>query len=168
MGQLIDDLLAFAQLSQQPLRKQQVAPADLVREVLDDLRPAYEHRQVDLSIEDLPVCQADPALLKQVWMNLLENALKFTRERPVARIEVGSHGHKGNRVYFVRDNGVGFDMQYANQLFGVFQRLHRPVDYEGTGVGLALAQRIIQRHGGRIWAEATVDQGATFSFTLGA
>jgi PAS domain S-box-containing protein len=168
MGQLINDLLAFAQLSQQPLRKQQVAPADLVREVMDDLRPVYEHRQVDLSIGDLPVCQADPALLKQVWVNLLENALKFTRERPVARIQVGSDGYEGKQVYFVRDNGVGFDMQYADKLFGVFQRLHRAADYEGTGVGLALAQRIIQRHGGRIWAEAAVDQGATFSFTLSA
>ena len=168
MGQLIDDLLAFAQLSQQPLRKQQVAPAALVHEALDDLRPAYEHQQVDFSIGDLPVCLADPALLKQVWANLLENAFKFTRERPVARIQVGSHEHEGKHVYFVRDNGVGFDMQYADKLFGVFQRLHRAVDYEGTGVGLALAQRIIQRHGGRIWAEAIVDQGATFSFTLGA
>jgi PAS domain S-box-containing protein len=168
MGQLIDDLLAFAQLSQQPLRKQPVAPTDLVRQVLDDLRPTYVHRQVDLSIGDLPVCQADPALLKQVWVNLLENALKFTRERSVARIQVGAHGHESEPVYFVRDNGVGFDMRYVDKLFGVFQRLHSAVDYEGTGVGLALAQRIIQRHGGRIWAEATVDQGTTISFTLGA
>jgi PAS domain S-box-containing protein len=168
MGQLINDLLAFAQLGQQPLRKQLVAPADLVREALDDLRPAHEHRRVDLAIGDLPACQADPALLKQVWVNLLENALKFTRERPVARIQVGCHGHEGQRVYFVRDNGVGFDMQYVDKLFGVFQRLHRTMDYEGTGVGLALTQRIIQRHDGRIWAEAAVDRGATFSFTLGA
>jgi PAS domain S-box-containing protein len=168
MGQLIDDLLAFARLSQQPLRKEPVAPANQVREALDDLRLAYEHRQVDVSIEDIPVCQADPALLKQVWVNLLENAFKFTRERSVARIHVGSYEHEGKRVYSVQDNGVGFDMQYADKLFGVFQRLHPAVDYEGTGVGLALAQRIIQRHGGRIWAEAAVDRGATFSFTLGA
>jgi PAS domain S-box-containing protein len=168
MGQLIDDLLAFAQLSQQPLQKQRVVPADLVHEALGDLRLAYEHRQVDLCIEELPICQADPVLLKQVWVNLLENALKFTRERSMTRIQVGSRGHEDKCVYFVRDNGVGFDMQYADKLFGVFQRLHPAVDYEGTGVGLALAQRIIQRHGGRIWAEAAVDRGATFSFTLGA
>jgi PAS domain S-box-containing protein len=168
MGQLIDDLLAFAQLSHTPVKKQLVAPADLVREVLDDLRLAYEHRQVEIILGELPCCQADPALLRQVLTNLLGNALKFTRERQVARIEVGCRMTNGERVYFVQDNGVGFEMRYAAKLFGVFQRLHRAADYEGTGVGLALTQRIVQRHGGRIWAEAEVNQGATFSFTLGA
>jgi PAS domain S-box-containing protein len=168
MGRLIDDLLAFGQLNHTPLRKRLVAPTDLVREVLEDLRPECAHRQVELVIRDLPACQADPALLKQVWANLVGNALKFTRGRPVARIEVGSHEQAGERVYFVRDNGVGFEIQYADKLFGVFQRLHHAEGYEGTGVGLALTQRVVHRHGGRIWTEAEVDQGATFFFTLGA
>jgi PAS domain S-box-containing protein len=168
MGRLIDDLLAFAQLSHTPLQKRPVASADLVREVLEDLRPEYMHRRVELVIGDLPVCQADPALLKQVWANLLGNALKFTRGRPVARIEAGSQEQAGERVYVVRDNGVGFEMQYADKLFGVFQRLHSVEGYEGTGIGLALTQRIVHRHAGRIWAEAEADQGATFFFTLGA
>jgi light-regulated signal transduction histidine kinase (bacteriophytochrome) len=167
MGRLIDDLLAFGQLSHKPLRKRLIAPVDLVREVIEDLRPEYAHRQVELVLRDLPACQADPTLLKQVWANLVGNALKFTRGRPVARIEVGSHEQAGERVYFVRDNGVGFEMQYADKLFGVFQRLHSAEAYEGTGVGLALTQRIVHRHGGRSWTEAEPDQGATFFFTLG-
>jgi light-regulated signal transduction histidine kinase (bacteriophytochrome) len=166
MGRLIDDLLAFGQLSHKPLRKRLVAPVALVREVMEDLRPEYAHRQVELVLRDLPVCQADPTLLKQVWANLVGNALKFTRGRPVARIEVGSHEQAGECVYFVRDNGVGFEMEYADKLFGVFQRLHGTEGPEGTGVGLALTQRIVHRHGGRIWTEAEVDQGATFFFTL--
>jgi PAS domain S-box-containing protein len=168
MGRLIDDLLAFGQLSDRPLLKRPVAPAELVREVLEDLRPEYAHRQVELVVQELPPCQADPVLLKQVWANLVGNALKFTRGRPGARIEVGCDEQAGAPVYFVRDNGVGFEMQYAGQLFGVFQRLHNAADYEGTGVGLALTQRIVHRHGGRIWAEAAVDQGATFFLTLGS
>jgi signal transduction histidine kinase len=167
MGQLIDDLLTFARLGHKPLRKRPVMPTDLVRRALEDLRQTYEHRQVELAVADLPVCQADPALLQQVWVNLLSNALKFTRERAVACIEVGCHERQGEQVYFVRDNGVGFEMQYAAKLFGVFERLHRCEEYEGTGVGLALAKRIVQRHGGRIWAEAAVHSGAIFYFTLG-
>jgi PAS domain S-box-containing protein len=167
MGQLIDDLLAFARLSRQPLTRQAVAPAALVRQVLQELRPAPDARRIDVRIGALPPCQADPALLKQVWVNLLANALKFTSRRDVAVIEVGGREEAGASVYWVRDNGVGFDMAYADKLFGVFQRLHRADEYDGTGVGLALVQRIIQRHGGRIWAEAAVEQGATFFFTLG-
>jgi signal transduction histidine kinase len=166
MGQLIDDLLAFSRLSRQPLSKQPVAPADLVRQALSDLRPMQEGRRVNVTIGDLPLCQADPALLKQVFVNLLANALKFTDRRDVAMIEVGCRKAQGEHIYFVKDNGVGFNMAYVNKLFGVFQRLHPAEAYEGTGVGLAIVQRIIHRHGGRVWAEAAVDQGATFSFTL--
>jgi light-regulated signal transduction histidine kinase (bacteriophytochrome) len=167
MGQLIDDLLAFSRLSRQPLTKQPVAPADLVRQALNDLRPMQGERHINFRIGALPLCQADPALLKQVFVNLLANAIKFTSRRDLAMIEVGCHEEQEEHVYFVKDNGVGFNMAYVDKLFGVFQRLHRADEYEGTGVGLAIVQRIIHRHGGRIWAEAAVDQGATFSFTLG-
>jgi signal transduction histidine kinase len=166
MGQLIDDLLAFSRLGRMELRKQPVATADLVRQVLEDLQAGPSGRQVEITLGDLLPCRAEPSLLKQVFANLLQNALKYSRQRDVAHIEVGCWEHDGEQVYFVKDNGVGFDMQYVNKLFGVFQRLHRAEEYEGTGVGLAIVQRIIHRHGGRIWAEAAIDQGATFYFTL--
>jgi PAS domain S-box-containing protein len=166
MGRLIDDLLHFSRLGRQAMDKHPVDMNDLLRHCLEDLDPKKGGRQVEVALGKLPPCQADATLLKQVCLNLLENAIKFTRERAPARIEVGSFARDGDVVYFVRDNGVGFDMAYANKLFGVFQRLHRQEDFEGTGVGLALSQRIINRHGGRIWAEASLDQGATFFFTL--
>jgi len=166
MGQLIGDLLTFSRLSRQPLTKQPVAPAEVVRQVWEELRAEREGRRVELTLGELPECIADPVLLKRVYANLLANAVKFTRKREVAKIEVGWREEAGQGVYFVRDNGVGFDMQYAQKLFGVFQRLHRAEDYEGTGVGLALVQRIIHRHGGRVWASAEVDKGAEFCFTL--
>ena len=169
MGRLIDDLLVFSRLSRQPLSKQPVSPAELVRKVLEELRAEQAGRQVDIHLHELPVCQADPSLLKQVLVNLLANALKFTRHREVAVIEIGcrpTSDSPGPPVYFVKDNGAGFEMRYADKLFGVFQRLHRAEDYEGTGVGLALVQRIIHRHGGRVWAEAALEHGATFYFTL--
>jgi PAS domain S-box-containing protein len=173
MGCLIDDLLTFSRLSRQPLNKQPVAPADLVRQALEVLHAEQEGRRVEIIIGDLPICEADPALLKQVFLNLLANALKFTRKREVAVIEIGctspplsGEGLGEGFVYFIKDNGVGFDMRYADKLFGVFQRLHRAEEYEGTGVGLASVQRIIHRHGGRVWAKAEVDKGATFYFTI--
>lgn len=165
MGMLIDDLLAFSRLSRQPINKQEVDTAKLVREVLEELAPLREGREIDIRIGDLPRYQGDAALLKQVWVNLLSNAIKYTRDRNPAIIEIGCKSGKNGNVYFVRDNGAGFDMQYANKLFGVFQRLHRAEEFEGTGVGLAIVQRIINRHGGSIWADAAPGKGATFYFT---
>jgi PAS domain S-box-containing protein len=166
MGQLIDDLLTFSRLSRLPLSKSTVDTGKLVRGVLGEMKPQQKSRQIDVRIADLPPCQADPALLKQVWVNLLSNALKYTGKREAAVVEIGCTQEKGQNVYFVRDNGTGFDMKYAHKLFGVFQRLHRAEDYEGTGVGLAIVQRVVNRHGGRVWAEATVNSGATFYFTI--
>jgi signal transduction histidine kinase len=184
MGNLIDGLLAFSRLGRQPLRKQPVSPAALVQEVLNDLRPEFEGRRVDVTVGDLPPCEADTLLLKQVFVNLLTNAFKYTRQRDEAVIVVGAsdradlehaedparvpHGTRARNgiVYFVRDNGAGFDMRYRDKLFGVFQRLHSADAFEGIGVGLALVERIVHRHGGRVWAHGEVDRGATFYFTL--
>jgi PAS domain S-box-containing protein len=166
MGRLIDDLLAFSRLGRQFMNIQMLQPRKLVDEALNILQSETTGRQVELSIGSLPECQADPALLKLVFVNLISNALKYTRKTPQAEIEIGCQWQNGEQVYFVKDNGVGFDMQYADKLFGVFQRLHRAEDYEGTGVGLANVQRIIHRHGGRVWAEGQVNHGAAFYFTL--
>jgi PAS domain S-box-containing protein len=167
MGVLIDDLLTFSRLSRLPLHKQTVDTAKLVRDSLEELDSERQGRKVDIRIGNLPSCHGDPPLVKQVWINLLANALKYTRKREMAVIEAGCQPDNGENIYFVRDNGTGFDMQYAHKLFGVFQRLHRAEEFEGTGVGLAIIQRIIHRHGGRVWAEAAPDRGATFYFTLG-
>lgn len=169
MGRLVDDLLAFSRLGRQSLQKRAVDLKAVVSDAIDDLRAEQEGREIQLKVAELPVCLSDPMLLRQVFINLLSNALKFTRTRNVAVIEVGTRpmdGAAGKHCYFVRDNGVGFDMTYSTKLFGVFQRLHRAEDYEGTGVGLAIVQRIIHRHGGRVWAEGQPDAGATFYFTL--
>jgi signal transduction histidine kinase len=166
MGELIDDLLAFAHLGRQSVKKRPVATASLVRQCLEDLSAGRDGRNAEITIGDLPPCQADPALLKHVFTNLLGNALKFTRDREPARIEVGCEAGEVPPVYFVRDNGAGFDMKYSEKLFGVFQRLHHAEDFEGTGVGLAIVERIVRRHGGRVWAVGEVDKGATFYLTL--
>lgn len=167
MGQLIDDLLKFSRLSRQPLTTQPINLTEIVHWAWSGLSDEQENRKIEFSVEsDLPLCQADSGLLQQVFANLLGNALKFTRKRDVAHIMVGYTQHNNEQIYYVKDNGVGFDMRYAHKLFGVFQRLHRAEEYDGTGVGLATVQRIIRRHGGRIWAESEVDKGATFYFTL--
>jgi signal transduction histidine kinase len=169
MSRLIDDLLAFSRVGRQALRTSPVQLDGVVQRAWEELGPDRAGRLVELRVGDLPACQGDPALLKQVFINLLGNALKFSRARSPAIVEVGCQdGQGGGAVYYVKDNGIGFDMQYVDQVFGVFQRLHRAEEYEGTGVGLAIVQRVIQRHGGRIWAEAAVGQGAAFYFTLGA
>lgn len=164
MNQLINGLLEFSRLGRQPVDRQRLQLAPVIQQVLDEFKPEHAGRQVDIVVGDLPDCLADPMLLRQVFVNLLSNAFKYSSKSDKARIEVGWRSDVG--AYFVRDNGVGFDMQYIYNLFGVFQRLHRADEFEGTGVGLATVQRIVHRHGGRIWAEAQVDQGATFYFTL--
>ena len=168
MSTMIDGLLAFSRPGQQQVAKRPVDIDALARRVVLELEqgPELEGREVEISVGALPPAQADPTLLKQVLVNLVDNALKYTRDEDVARIEIGSYEADAVPVYFVRDNGVGFDMRYADKLFQVFQRLHRAEDYEGTGLGLALAARIVKRHGGRIWAEAKPGEGAAFYFTL--
>jgi light-regulated signal transduction histidine kinase (bacteriophytochrome) len=168
-GELIDDLLEFSRLGRQGMNFHSVEMADLAREAADGLMTVHDGRQIDLTIGDLPSCQGDRRFLKLVWSNLLMNAFKYTKYRDEAKIEVGWMPNDASAeavTYYVKDNGVGFDMKYAHKLFGVFQRLHRKEDFEGTGVGLAIVQRIVQRHGGQVWGEGKVDSGATFFFSL--
>jgi len=166
MGRLIDDLLTFSRTARTELNKTKVSLKDLVTDVVRDLRHDTEDRQIEWSIAQLPGVEADPALIRQVMLNLLQNALKYTRTRKVACIQVASRAGESEDIIFVHDNGVGFDPRYAHKLFGVFQRLHRASDFEGTGIGLANVRRIIARHGGRTWAEGELDKGATFYFSL--
>jgi signal transduction histidine kinase len=165
--QLIEDLLRFARLGRQALIREPVDVAAIVNAVVQELTMNETGRPIALRVGDLPVVDADRSLLYQAFANLLSNSLKFTQGRAPARIDVGCRAIDGEQVFFVRDNGVGFDMKYASRLFGVFERLHTQEQFAGTGVGLSLVQRIVHRHGGRIWAEAAVDSGATFYFTLG-
>jgi signal transduction histidine kinase len=166
MDQLIEDLLRLSRLGQQALSKHPVDLRALVQDVLQELRREQDRREVTVEVGDLPACIGDRALLRQVFVNLLSNAFKFTRHKDKPTVQVGCREHDGETVYFVRDNGAGFQMRYAGKLFGVFQRLHTREQFEGTGVGLTIVDRIIRRHGGRIWAEAEVDKGAVFYFTL--
>jgi PAS domain S-box-containing protein len=168
MGHLVDDLLNLARVGRRELTLQVSGLNSIVQEVLSELKPETADRQIEWKISKLPFVECDPALMKQVFTNLLSNAIKFTRTRDRALIEVGDVKQNGGPAVFVRDNGVGFNMKYADKLFGVFQRLHRPEDFEGTGVGLATVQRIIHKHSGRVWAEGELDKGATFYFSLGS
>ncbi|MGE5055437.1 MAG: PAS domain S-box protein [Acidobacteriota bacterium] len=167
MGQLVDDLLNLGRVGRKELSLQVAGVRSIVDDIIADLQSDVGERQVEWKIGDLPYIECDTSLTQQVFQNLLSNALKFTRPRAHAVIEIGQERRDGEAVLYVRDNGVGFSMKYADKLFGVFQRLHRAEDFEGTGVGLATVQRIIQKHGGRIWAEADLDKGATFYLTLG-
>ncbi|HBC88814.1 MAG TPA: PAS domain-containing sensor histidine kinase [Lentisphaeria bacterium] len=167
LGELIDDMLAFSRMSRAEMCEASVNLDKLVQDTLRDLEPATRERNIIWKIPTLPAVQADHAMLKLALANLLGNAVKFTRSRDPAQIEIGSAGMEDGRVIlFVRDNGVKFDPQYGHKLFGVFQRLHRTEEFEGTGIGLANVRRIITRHGGRTWAEGALDFGATFYFTL--
>jgi PAS domain S-box-containing protein len=167
MGRLIDDLLHFSRLGQRSLQKQIIYPAPFIREILLELKSDPGIGNVEFKVEDLPPCEADPALMKQVLTNLLSNAIKFSRMRDYPVVEIGSIEKDGRKVNFVRDNGIGFDMRYADKIFGVFQRLNNSDEYEGTGVGLAIVHRIIELHGGTIWVESAPGQGTTFYFTCG-
>ena len=162
MGQLIDDLLAFSRLGRAQLSTVTLDIGGLIREVWEELKAANPDRRLTLKIAEIPPCRGDRGLIKQVLVNILSNAVKFTRGREEALIEAGGYDKDGEIVYYVRDNGVGFDMQYHDKLFGVFQRLHSADEFEGTGVGLAIVQRIIHRHGGRVWAEGEIDKGRLF------
>jgi PAS domain S-box-containing protein len=167
MGQMVDDLLNLSRVARKELKLQVTGLSSLVDEVLKDLALEIKGRDIEWKVAALPFVECDPVLMKQVFVNLLANAVKFTRTRPRAVIEIDQKNVDGQTATYVRDNGVGFSMKYSDKLFGVFQRLHRQEDFEGTGVGLATVQRIIQKHGGRIWAEAELNTGATFYFTLG-
>ena len=165
MGRMVDDLLALASIGRQEPQFQATGLGSLVQEVKKELSREIANREIQWQIGELPFVDCDPRLMKQVFSNLLSNAIKYTRPRNPAIIEIGKTRERGEDIIFVRDNGVGFNMKYADKLFGVFQRLHRKEDFEGTGVGLATVQRIIHKHGGRIWAQAELDKGATFYFT---
>jgi hypothetical protein len=167
LSQMIDGLLNFSRSSRQPLSVQPIDVTTLIKQIVDELR-RDQKREFEVNIGELPQAVGDPDLLKQVLVNLLSNAFKFTAHTEKAFVEIGCQPGKPENTYFVRDNGIGFDLQYAERLFGVFVRLHPEAEFEGNGIGLAIAHRIIQRHGGRIWAEAELNKGATFFFTLPA
>ena len=166
MGDLIDGLLALSFLGRQHMKQCEVGMTELAREVVEEARQQQDGRLLDIAIQPLPAARGDGAMLRQVFTNLVSNALKFTRDRTPAAIEIGSCRNGDEMVYYVKDNSAGFDMRYATKLFGAFQRMHSEKEFQGTGIGLALVQRIVQRHGGRVWAEAAPEQGATFYFTL--
>jgi signal transduction histidine kinase len=166
MGRLVDDLLNLSRVGRAAIKHETVNLDQIIEEVLTELRPEILGRKIEWHVAPLPAAYGDAGLVKQVFANLISNAVKYTRPRPVAVIEIGPEEVEGGKAIFIRDNGVGFNMQYAGKLFGVFQRLHREEEFEGTGVGLATVKRIVQLEGGRIWAQAELDKGATFHFTL--
>jgi PAS domain S-box-containing protein len=167
MGNLVDDLLAFSRIGRTEAQNTDVDLALAVKSVLAELTPDTQSRKITWRVGDLPKAYGDPAMLRLVFTNLISNALKFTRTREQAEIQIGSLNHRSDEVaVFVKDNGVGFDMKYKDKLFGVFQRLHSQEAFEGTGIGLATVERVVRRHGGRVWAESSVDHGATFFFAL--
>jgi light-regulated signal transduction histidine kinase (bacteriophytochrome) len=166
MGTLIDDLLNFSRTGRSELKKSVLDMNQVVEDALIQIKPLFAERKIDLEILQLPTVQGDYNLMKLVWNNLLDNAIKYTKFKEKAIIKIGCNEEETETVFFVKDNGAGFDMKYAQKLFGVFQRMHSSSEFEGTGIGLANVRRIILRHGGRTWAEAKPDKGATFYFSL--
>lgn len=166
MGLLIDDLLSFSRVGRQAIRLTRIELNPIIERIIANIKITQPDRQVDWQVADLPPCKADFTLIQVVITNLLENAYTYTASQPEAKIEIGSLEVDGQTAYYVRDNGIGFEMEYADKIFRVFHRLHHESEFEGTGVGLAIVQRIVQRHGGKIWAESTPGEGATFYFSL--
>ena len=167
MQRLIRHLLAFSRTSHRPVQRQRLNLTELVSKLMEEFRDRHPGRTILFRLNALPECEADPALLRQVFVNLISNAVKFTAPRDVSVIEIGSAATADGTVFYVRDNGIGFDLGYARRLFGAFQQLHDATRFEGVGVGLSLVRRIVQRHGGKVWAESEPGKGATFQFTLG-
>jgi light-regulated signal transduction histidine kinase (bacteriophytochrome) len=165
MDTLINDLLAFSRLGKKDIQKTTIDTNQLVRNIVSEISPGVnDHAQIKFL--NLPPASADYSLIKQVWVNLISNGLKYSSKKEIPVVEIGSHPEASETVFYVKDNGAGFDMQYADKLFGVFQRLHKPSEFEGTGVGLAIVQRIVTKHGGRVWGEGKPQEGATFYFSL--
>ncbi|HEX8277388.1 MAG TPA: ATP-binding protein, partial [Segetibacter sp.] len=166
MSELIDDLLTFSKMSRLEVVTGAVNMKELVEKCIHELLQIEKRKDYRITIQDLPNCKGDAKMLKQVLFNLLSNALKYTSKQSKPQIEVGAIDDLTSNIYYVKDNGTGFDMKYSNKLFGVFQRLHRHDEFEGTGLGLALAKRIVTKHGGEIWGEAALNKGATFYFAI--
>jgi light-regulated signal transduction histidine kinase (bacteriophytochrome) len=166
MGELIDALLTFSRLSRTELQRTNINSEKLVRQILKKFGNDMEGRAIEIKIDRLQDMMGDEPLMCQVWVNLISNALKYSRNEPKAVIEFGSKNDVAQTIFYIRDNGVGFDMKYATKLFGVFQRMHKSTDFEGIGIGLANVNRIVLRHGGKCWAESEVGHGATFFFSV--
>lgn len=166
MGQLIDDLLAFSRFGKTELIKTKIRMDKLIQSIVYEQQIEMDERKVEVKVNTLEPAHVDITLIKQVWINLISNAFKYSKGKETTRIEIGSYIEKNENIYYIKDNGVGFDMEYSHKLFGVFQRLHKMKEFEGTGVGLAIVKRIVQRHGGKVWAEAKVNEGASFYFSL--
>ncbi|MCX5806793.1 MAG: ATP-binding protein [Proteobacteria bacterium] len=166
MNRLIDDLLTLSRLKRKDFEVEDMDISEIARDVFEELKMINQGRQFKLLINNVPHGIGDPSMIREVFLNILSNAVKFTKHKDVAVIEVGGEAGKDENIFFVKDNGAGFDMENAEKIFGAFQRLHSDTEYEGTGIGLTIVQRIISRHGGRVWAEGKIDEGATFYFTL--
>jgi light-regulated signal transduction histidine kinase (bacteriophytochrome) len=166
MGRLIDDMLTFSRFGRAEIVFSNIVMTDLVQQVMNELLALETTRSIEIDLKKLPKARADVNMLRQVWVNLISNAIKYTGKKPEAQIEIGGYETELDTVYYIKDNGSGFNQEYAHKLFGVFQRLHGTTEFEGTGVGLATCKRIIERHGGRVWAEGEKDIGATFYFSL--
>ena len=166
MNRLIEDILALSRIGRKEIIKEKVGMKEMAVKVFDGLRTIAPARDIKLNIGEIAEAYADPVLIEQVWVNLISNAIKYTKTKEKALIDIGSEIKNNEVIYSVKDNGVGFDMQYVDKLFGVFHRLHDEKEFEGTGIGLSIVKRIIAKHGGRVWAEGKVNEGATFYFTL--